>query len=171
MWRTKHSSHKIFPVRFSELVSPWVHSLWTKKLPGRRRCLFLKGLDKGGFTVQYIGFLPQIYIALGTVLLKSPISHVKLTWVGTHEANFDLCKGLMKHSFASPEHTLLPRLLCVGGEKKAPGTHCLCMHQVSLVTCIPLHYTKITGNFFLPYERPQCRIILPTRHVWAEAEG
>ena len=38
------------------------------------------------------------------------------------------------------------------------------MCQIPLVTCIPLHYTKIMVNFD---ERPQCRIILPTRHVWA----
>ena len=31
-------------------------------------------------------------------------------------------------------------------EKREPGTHCLHMRQVPLVTCILLRYTKITVN-------------------------
>ena len=31
----------------------------------------------------------------------------------------------------------------VGEEEREPGTHCLRMCQVPLVTCILLHYTKI----------------------------
>ena len=34
------------------------------------------------------------------------------------------------------------------------------MHQVPLVTCILLCYTKITVNFCSPAERPHCRVIL-----------
>ena len=34
-----------------------------------------------------------------------------------------------------------------GEEEREPGTHCLCMHQVPLVTCILLLYTKINRNF------------------------
>ena len=55
----------------------------------------------------------------------------------------------------------------VGEEEKEPGTHCSRMHQVPLVTCILLRYTKTNGNFCLPAERPQCKIILPVRHLWA----
>ena len=39
---------------------------------------------------------------------------------------------------------------CVGEEERQPGTHCLRMCQVPLVTCILLCYTKITVNFCLP---------------------
>ena len=52
-------------------------------------------------------------------------------------------------------------------EEREPGTHCSRMRQVPLVTCILLRYTKINGNFCLPAERPQCKIILPVRHLWA----
>ena len=44
--------------------------------------------------------------------------------------------------------SLVPRLLCGGGERE-PGTHCLHMCQVPLVTCILLRYTKIMVNLFL----------------------
>ena len=56
---------------------------------------------------------------------------------------------------------------CVGEEEREPSTHCLRMHQVPLVTCILLRYTKVNGNFCLPAERPHCRIILPMRHLRA----
>ena len=56
---------------------------------------------------------------------------------------------------------------CAGEEEREPGTHCSRMHQVPLVTCILLHYTKINGNFYLPAERPHCRVILPVRHLQA----
>ena len=36
---------------------------------------------------------------------------------------------------------------CVGEEE-----HCSRMHQIPLVTCILLRYTKITVNFWLPAE-------------------
>ena len=39
-----------------------------------------------------------------------------------------------------------------GEEEREPGTHCLRMRQVPLVTCILLHYTKIMVNFCLPAE-------------------
>ena len=42
-------------------------------------------------------------------------------------------------------------------EEKTPGTHCLHMHQVALVTCILFRYTKITDNSRLPAGRPQRR--------------
>ena len=35
---------------------------------------------------------------------------------------------------------------CVGEEEREPDTHCSRMRQVPLVTCILLHYTKITVN-------------------------
>ena len=63
--------------------------------------------------------------------------------------------------------SLIPRL-CVGEEEREPGTFCSCMHQVPLVTCILLCYTKINGNFCLPAERPHCRVwnnIALTVHV------
>ena len=41
---------------------------------------------------------------------------------------------------------------CAGEEEREPGTHCLRMRQVPLVTCILLRYTKITVNFCLPAE-------------------
>ena len=41
---------------------------------------------------------------------------------------------------------------CAGEEEREPGTHCLHMRQVPLVTCILLRYTKITVNFCLPVE-------------------
>ena len=52
-----------------------------------------------------------------------------------------------------------------GEEEREPGTHCLRMRQVPLVTCILLRYTKTNGNFCLPAESPQCKIILPVRHL------
>ena len=54
---------------------------------------------------------------------------------------------------------------CVGEEEREPGKHCSRMHQVPLVTCILLRYTKINGNFCLPAERPQCKAILPVKHL------
>ena len=59
---------------------------------------------------------------------------------------------------------LVPRLLC-GEEEREPGTHCSRMRQVSLVTCILLHYTKITVKFCLPAGRPHCMVILPVGHI------
>ena len=41
---------------------------------------------------------------------------------------------------------------CAGEEEREPGTHCSRMHQVPLVTCILLRYTKITVNCCLPAE-------------------
>ena len=35
----------------------------------------------------------------------------------------------------------------MGEEEREPGTHCLCMRQVPLETCILLLYTKINRNF------------------------
>ena len=35
---------------------------------------------------------------------------------------------------------------CAREEEREPGTHCLRMRQVPLVTCILLHYTKTTVN-------------------------
>ena len=52
-------------------------------------------------------------------------------------------------------------------EGREPGTHCSCMLQVPLVTCILLRYTKVNGNFCLPAERPQCKIILHMTHLRA----
>ena len=43
------------------------------------------------------------------------------------------------------------------GRRKESLAHCLCMCQVSLVTCILLCYTKINENFCLSGERPHCR--------------
>ena len=40
------------------------------------------------------------------------------------------------------------------------------MLQFPLVTCILLHYTKITVNFWLPAERPHCMVILLVGHIW-----
>ena len=54
---------------------------------------------------------------------------------------------------------------CSGEEEREPGTHCLCMCEVPLVTCILLRYTKIMVNFCSPAERPHCKVILPVRHV------
>ena len=34
-----------------------------------------------------------------------------------------------------------------GEEERELGTHCSRMHQVPLVTCILLRYTKVNGNF------------------------
>ena len=45
---------------------------------------------------------------------------------------------------------------CAGEEEREPGTHCSCMRQVPLVTCILLRYTKIMVNFCLPPERSHC---------------
>ena len=42
-------------------------------------------------------------------------------------------------------YSLVPRLWCRGGGRE-PGTLCLCMRHVSLVTCILLCYVKITVN-------------------------
>ena len=39
------------------------------------------------------------------------------------------------------------------------------IRTLNLVTCILLRYTKINGNFCLPAERQQCRIIQPLRHL------
>ena len=41
---------------------------------------------------------------------------------------------------------------CMGEEEREPGTHHSRMHQVSLVTCLLLRYTKISGNFCLAAE-------------------
>ena len=56
---------------------------------------------------------------------------------------------------------------CAGEEEREPGTHCLRVRQVPLVTCILLRYTKITVNFCLPPERPHCMVILPVGHIRA----
>ena len=56
---------------------------------------------------------------------------------------------------------------CEGEKEREPGTHCLHMCQVPLVTCILLSYTKIMANFCLSAERPHCRVILPVRHIRA----
>ena len=56
---------------------------------------------------------------------------------------------------------------CAGEEEREPGTHCSRMRQVPLVTCMLLHYTKITVNFCLPAERPHCLVILPVEHIRA----
>ena len=55
----------------------------------------------------------------------------------------------------------------MGEEEREPGTHCLHMRQVPLVTCILLRYTKITVNFCLPAKRPHCIVILPVGHIRA----
>ena len=56
-------------------------------------------------------------------------------------------------------------LVGVGVEERKPGTLCLCMHQIPLVTCILLYQTKITENFCLPAERPHFRVTLLVRHL------
>ena len=56
---------------------------------------------------------------------------------------------------------------CAGEEEREPGTHCLRMRQIPLVTCILLRYTKITVNFCLPSERLHCLVILPVRYIRA----
>ena len=58
-------------------------------------------------------------------------------------------------------------------EKKEPGTHCLYMCQVPLVTCIPLRYTKITINsvYLLKVHTAWLYSLLasfPGSCVWAE---
>ena len=40
----------------------------------------------------------------------------------------------------------------MGEEGREPGTHCSCMWQVSLVTCMRLSYIKINRNLCLPAE-------------------
>ena len=59
---------------------------------------------------------------------------------------------------------LFPRC-CAGEEEREPGTHCLSMHQVSLVTCILLRNAKLTVNFCSPDERSHCMVILPVGHT------
>ena len=39
---------------------------------------------------------------------------------------------------------------CAGEEEREPGTHYSCIHQVPLVTCIVLRYSKITVNAVYP---------------------
>ena len=63
-------------------------------------------------------------------------------------------------------YSLVPRFLC-REEEREPGTHCLHMRQVLLVTSILLHYTKIMVTFFLPAERPYCMVTLPVGHIRA----
>ena len=60
---------------------------------------------------------------------------------------FLLCIIVCQNSECTSWSSLVPRLLCGGGEKRAWYT-LLCMHQVPLVTCILslLRYTKITVN-------------------------
>ena len=57
------------------------------------------------------------------------------------------------------------------GEKRAPGVRCSRMHQVSMVTCILLCYTKITTSFSLPAERPHCRAMLLARIIWKDLKS
>ena len=67
---------------------------------------------------------------------------------------------------SSAYYSLVPRFLC-REEEREPGTHCLRMHQVLLVTSILLHYTKIMVTFFLPAERPYCMVTLSVGHIRA----
>ena len=55
--------------------------------------------------------------------------------------------------------------------KRAPGVHCSCMLQVSMVTCILLLYTKITTNFSLPPGRPHGRAMLLVRIIWKDLKS
>ena len=52
-----------------------------------------------------------------------------------------------------------------GEEEREPGMHCLRMRQIPLVTCILVHYTKITVNFYIPAERLHCMVILPVGYI------
>ena len=52
-----------------------------------------------------------------------------------------------------------------------PGVHCSRMRQVSMVSCILLHYTKITTIFSLPAERPHCRAMLLARNIWTDLKS
>ena len=56
---------------------------------------------------------------------------------------------------------------CAVEEEREPGTHCLRMCQVPLVTCILLRYSKITINFCSPAERLHFMVILPVGHIRA----
>ena len=51
-----------------------------------------------------------------------------------------------------------------------PGVHCSRMHQVSMVTCILLCYTKITTNFSLPAGRPHTAELCSMRESFEEFE-
>ena len=53
------------------------------------------------------------------------------------------------------------------GEEEERWVHTSRMHQFFLVTCILLHYTKITINFCLTAERPHCIVLLPVGHIRA----
>ena len=55
-------------------------------------------------------------------------------------------ESLQKLVYSSALHLASFPGSCAGEEEREPGTHCLCMHQVPLVTCILLCYTKITVN-------------------------
>ena len=62
-----------------------------------------------------------------------------------------------------------------GRKESLIHVHCLCMHSVPWVTCILLHYTKITVMQFLftgwkatlQYYTMVIQHILPVGHIWA----
>ena len=59
--------------------------------------------------------------------------------------------------------SLIPRLLCRGGGKRAWYT----LFKVPLVICILLRYTKIMVDFCLPVQNLYCVVILLVGHIWA----
>ena len=104
---------------------------------------------------------PSLQAVNGTSIPTFGNQSVILTVIQPCNSNHSIKHEVTHHitTTGPPVHSRARRLSlslfpgsCAGEEKREPGTHCLRMRQVPLVTCVLLRYTKITVDFCLPAE-------------------
>ena len=108
---------------------------------------------------------PTVYSNVMCAGNETAITNCSYTRGGACTAAGVICqRRRCKYDCLSCSSCLFQGVPCAGEEEREPGTYCLHMCQVPLLTCLLLCYTNINVNFCLPGEKPQCRIILPVRH-------
>ena len=117
-----------------------------KMVPIFMRCLFCVGAYYPDFMVVYIYHVIEVHLTSPLTLLMSSPSSLFCFFF-----------------FFLPPSSLVPRLLCRGGGKRAWYTlfshapSSLGNHSATL---------KLCSQFCLPAERQYCMVILPVGHIW-----
>ena len=127
----------------------------------KRSCTFMNQLQVD--TVSHL--VLQIYLG---PTKKKQLYHINVTTItGQHEGTLAILKKQNEKVLTTCSYTHTSRTMLklkpffqILGKREKGFVHTV--HACTVVTCIPLHYTKRTANFSLSAERPHCIM----RHIW-----
>ena len=115
-------------------------------------------------TSQHEGSLVILFRQNVKVLMVYTCCKTIITW-SSQIAIILLSSGYVHHCYYSCTHTSRTMLILkpcfqILGKREKGFVHTV--HACTVVTFIPLHYTKRTANFSLSAEKPHCIM----RHIW-----